>query len=82
MTDRKTEVKLRLGLDQAKYMMAHEAIKIPRCPRALQVCNRGVGNWGDPLDHMAKDGVGLAKAGLGRGEVFGVSSLLGLTRYT
>lgn len=47
--------------DQAKYMMAHKTIKIPRCPRALQVCNHGIGNQGDPLDHVARDGVGLAK---------------------
>lgn len=47
--------------DQAKYMMTHRALKIPKCPRALQVCNHGMGNQGDPLDHMTKDWVGLAK---------------------
>lgn len=47
-----------MSLDQAKYMMAIEAKKILRCPRALQVCNHGMGNRGDPLDHMAKEGMG------------------------
>lgn len=47
--------------DQAKYLMAHKTVKIPRCPRALQDCNHGVGNQGDPLDHTAKDRVMLAK---------------------
>lgn len=39
--------------------MTHKAIKIPRCPRALQVFNQS----GGPLDHMTKDGVGLARRG-------------------
>lgn len=60
-TDWETEVKLKASHSQAKYMMTHKATKTPRCPRALQACNHGMGNQGDPLDHMAWDGVGLAK---------------------
>lgn len=50
-----------MSYDQVEYMMAHKAVKIPTCPRALQVYNHGMGNPGDPLDHMTKDRVELAR---------------------